>query len=160
VQVETAREMRQEVLSRFPNCHVLIAAAAVADYSADDVAPGKLKRGGDVLKLELRPTPDILAECGKTKGQGQLLVGFAAETEDLLPNARRKLAAKNLDLIVANEVARPGVGFESDRNAGHLLFPDGRETALPEMTKSEFADRVLDAVAETRERRDVRSGDS
>jgi len=150
VRVETARDMHRQALRRFPRCDVLIAAAAVADYAPARVGEGKLKSGDEPLTVTLRPTKDILADCGERKKEGQFLVGFAAETDDLLANARRKLAAKHLDLVVANDVSRPGVGFDSDRNAGYLLLADGREIELPEMAKSAFAERVLDAVVEAR----------
>jgi len=146
--VETAAEMRREVMRRFPRCRVLIAAAAVADYSVAGAGKKKLKRGDEPLSVELVPTKDILAECGDRKKAGQLLVGFAAETEDLLPHAREKLAAKKVDLLVANDVSQPGIGFESDRNAGYLLLADGAEVELPEMEKAAFAERIIDAVVE------------
>lgn len=156
--VETAEEMRAETLRRFPECGVLVAAAAVADYAPEARAQGKLKKGARSLRLSLRPTPDILAECGKLKKKGQFLVGFAAETEDLLANARKKLAAKNLDIIVANDVSQPGTGFDSERNSGYLLFADGRQVELPAMEKLPFADHVLDAVVEGRRPRRGRRG--
>lgn len=150
VRVETAEQMREAVLARFGECDVLIAAAAVADYAPARVEPGKIKKSEGGLRLELLPTPDILAECGQRRQKGQVLVGFAAETADLMAEAKRKLAAKHLDLIVANDVGRPGVGFESDRNAGHLLFADGQEAEVPEMDKAAFAQRILDAVVAIR----------
>jgi len=150
VQVETAREMYEQARQRFPQCQVLIAAAAVADYAPAAVVRGKMKKTKAPLSVELRPTPDLLAECGRRKKRGQFLVGFAAETEELLARAREKLEAKRLDLIVANDISRADVGFESDRNAGYLVFADGREIELPEMDKSDFAERILDAVVESR----------
>lgn len=150
VRVETSAQMREEVARRFAQCDVLIAAAAVADYAPAQVAEAKVKKTGVPLRIELRPTPDILAECGRARKPSQFLVGFAAETGDLLVRAREKLNAKGLDLIVANDVSRPGVGFESDRNAGYLLFADGRELEIPETDKTAFAERILDAVAEAR----------
>jgi phosphopantothenoylcysteine decarboxylase/phosphopantothenate--cysteine ligase len=150
VSVTTAAEMQEAVLSRFPRSQVLIAAAAVADYAPARTADRKLKRRSGTLTLELKATPDILAECGRRKKRGQVLVGFAAETEEVLANARKKLTGKRLDIIVANDVSRPGVGFDSDRNAGCLLLTGGRQVALPEMSKDEFAARVLDAVVAKR----------
>ena len=158
VRVETAEEMRAEVLRRFPECEVLVAAAAVADYAPEERARGKLKKGTGSLRISLRPTPDILAECGKLRKKGQFLVGFAAETEDLLANARKKLAAKNLDMIVANDVSQPGTGFDSEQNAGYLLFADARQVELPAMEKATFADHLLDAVVEGRRPRRARRG--
>jgi phosphopantothenoylcysteine decarboxylase/phosphopantothenate--cysteine ligase len=148
VSVTTAAEMQRAVLARFPRSQVLIAAAAVADYTPARVAASKLKRKGGALALELKPTADILAECGRRKKPGQVLVGFAAETENVLANARKKLVDKHLDIIVANDVSAPGIGFESDRNAGYLLSARGKQVELPEMEKHAFAERVIDAVAE------------
>lgn len=148
VPVETAEEMREAVLARFDESDLFIAAAAVADYAPAEVSAAKLKKKGRPLALELRPTPDILAECARRRREGQLLVGFAAETEEVLGNARRKLKEKGLDLVFANDVSRPGIGFESDRNAGWLLSADGAEVELPEMGKRELAARLLDRARE------------
>ncbi len=150
IRVEAASEMDREVGRRFPECDVLIAAAAVADYSPAARRDSKLKRGEKSLTVELVRTKDILAACARRKKRGQFLVGFAAETEAVLEHAREKLAAKKLDLLVANDVSRPGVGFESDRNAGYLLLRDGEETELPEMDKPAFAERILNVVVEGR----------
>jgi phosphopantothenoylcysteine decarboxylase/phosphopantothenate--cysteine ligase len=150
VRVETTEQMRNEVARRFPKCDVLIAAAAVADFAAAKVIAGKMKKNSMPRAVELRSTPDILAECGGNKKRGQVLVGFAAETGDLIANARAKLESKHLDLIVANDVSRPGTGFGSERNAGYLLFADGTETELPEMAKAAFAEVVIDAVSTIR----------
>jgi len=150
VGVQTAQQMHDEVLRRFPDCDALIAAAAVADFSAAKVSGEKLKKNALPLSLELRPTADIVAACGEKKQPGQVLVGFAAETEDLKANARTKLASKHLDLIVANDVTKPGIGFGSERNAGYLLFADGAEIEVEEMTKSAMADRILDAAVRIR----------
>jgi len=150
VRVETTEQMRNEVARRFPKCDVLIAAAAVADFAAAKVIAGKMKKNSMPRAVELRSTPDILAECGGNKKRGQVLVGFAAETGDLIANARAKLESKHLDLIVANDVSRPGTGFGSERNAGYLLFADGTETELPEMAKAAFAELVIDAVSTIR----------
>ena len=156
VRVERASEMREEVRRRFPDCDVLIAAAAVADFAPAQASEGKVKKKSMPMQLELRPTPDILAECGRARKPRQLLVGFAAETEELLANARAKLKSKRLDLMVANDVSRAGVGMGSERNAGYLLFADGGEIELPEMEKSAFAERVLDAVVEARKKKERR----
>ncbi|MFB3881155.1 MAG: bifunctional phosphopantothenoylcysteine decarboxylase/phosphopantothenate--cysteine ligase CoaBC [Armatimonadota bacterium] len=161
VQVETAQEMYEATLARFEQADVLIGAAAVADWAPASPSPHKLKKGGApgkgrsrtpnpeprALNLQLHPTPDILAECGRRKQPGQILVGFAAETENLVANARAKLRAKNLDMIVANDVSTAGAGFDSDENAGKLLLAGGRPVDLPKMSKAAFAERVLDAVA-------------
>ncbi len=150
VRVETTSEMYDAVLSRAAKCDVLIAAAAPADYAPASPAAQKIKKRAEPLTIELEPTPDILAECGRRKQAGQLLVGFAAETENLLANAGEKLRSKNLDLIVANEVSGDCVGIDSDRNAGHILFASGERVELPVMDKDEFAQRVLDAVVRRR----------
>jgi len=151
VRVNTAEEMRQAVSQRFEECDVLIAAAAVADYTPAQVQPGKLKRSKGAITVELSPTPDIAAECSQRKQPGQILVGFAAETDDLLVNAQQKLTAKHLDMIVANDVSLAGVGFDSDENAGVLLLSSGEQVNLPKMGKRAFAERILDAIAAARE---------
>ena len=158
VAVTTAQEMRDKVAARLDKCDVLIAAAAVADYAPEQVSRGKMKKSGESLTVTLAPTPDILAECGARKRPGQLLVGFAAETEDVLANARAKLKAKNLDLIVANDVSRPGIGFDAADNAGWLLYADGREVEIPRTSKAELAAKVLDAVVELRRGREGCAG--
>ena len=148
VQVETTRQMSDAVLDRLSASDVVIGAAAPADYAPAAPAARKIKKGTQSLSVELEPTPDILAECGRRKRSGQLLVGFAAETENLLANARSKLRAKKLDMIVANDVSAAGVGFDADENAGKLLLAGGQAVDLPRTSKAAFAERVLDAVAE------------
>jgi phosphopantothenoylcysteine decarboxylase/phosphopantothenate--cysteine ligase len=148
VRVETTEQMYEEVIGRFAQYNLLIAAAAPADYALAVVAQQKLKKAPEGRTLDLRPTPDALAECGRRRKPGQFLVGFAAETENLLAGAREKLRAKHLDLIVANDVSRSDVGLASDRNAGHLIFADGEPIELPAMDKAAFAHRLLDAIVE------------
>ncbi|HUU53915.1 MAG TPA: bifunctional phosphopantothenoylcysteine decarboxylase/phosphopantothenate--cysteine ligase CoaBC [Armatimonadota bacterium] len=150
VPVETTEQMYEAVLGRFPECDVFLAAAAPADYAPDAVAPQKLKKTAEPLTIELKPTADILAECGRRKKPEQLLAGFAAETENLIPSAQEKLRSKNLDMIVANDVSRGDAGIDSDWNAGYLLFRDGRNVELPVMEKSAFAQRILEAVVAER----------
>ena len=145
VAVETAAQMRDAVLSCAAAQDLLIAAAAVADYSPV-AATQKLKKDAGPPSITLTETDDILARLGALKRPGQTLVGFAAETETLLDNARRKMESKNLDWIVANDVTQPGAGFDGDTNIVTLLGRDGRQTALPLMTKREIAERLLDAV--------------
>jgi phosphopantothenoylcysteine decarboxylase/phosphopantothenate--cysteine ligase len=140
--------MSDAVLDRLSASDVVIGAAAPADYAPAAPAARKIKKGTQSLSVELEPTPDILAECGRRKRSGQLLVGFAAETENLLANARSKLRAKKLDMIVANDVSAAGVGFDADENAGKLLLAGGQAVDLPRTSKAAFAERVLDAVAE------------
>ena len=143
VAVETAEQMRAAVVERFPKTSILIKCAAVADYRLAEPAKQKMKRKGP-RTLELEPTPDILAELSRQR-KGQLIVGFAAETDDALANARRKLKEKGADLIVLNDVSRAGIGFDSDRNAVTLVRAEGT-TEVPESSKWEIAHRVLDAV--------------
>lgn len=146
VRVETAREMADAVLSRSAFADVIFAAAAVSDYRPAEIAPQKLKKTDGAATLALTQTTDILAELGRRKPAGQLLIGFAAETEHLLDHAKRKLGAKNLDWIVANDVTQAGAGFDGDTNIVTLLGALGQEIALPLATKREVAERVLDAI--------------
>jgi len=146
VPVETAQEMYEAVLSRLEEATVVIKAAAVADYRPAQAASRKLKKAAGVPEVRLEPTPDILAEVGRRKGR-RVLVGFAAETEDLVANARAKLERKRLDLVVANEVGRPGVGFEADTNAVKILDASGQAEDVSVQSKRAVADRVLDRVA-------------
>ena len=123
---------------------LLIQAAAPADYRAKEVAPQKIKKqGGEPMTFTLVENPDVAATLGKAKRSGQVFVGFAAETNDVLAHARDKLARKNLDMIVANDVTRPGAGFDVDTNIVTLITKDGQE-ALPMMSKVEVAQRILD----------------
>jgi phosphopantothenoylcysteine decarboxylase/phosphopantothenate--cysteine ligase len=142
VQVQTAAEMREAVNAYFERATIVIKAAAVADFTVR-AADEKIKRKGPLI-LELEPTTDILAELGARKGS-RIVVGFAAETNDILANARKKLESKFLDAIVLNDVSQPGIGFDSERNAVTILTHSGTET-VPETSKWEVAHRVLDAV--------------
>ena len=146
--VETAEEMRQAVLRLLPESSIVIKTAAVADYRAKDAANHKIKRKGP-LTLELEPTTDILAELARHK-KSQLIIGFAAETQNVLENARKKLTSKSLDAIVVNDVSREGVGFDSDRNAVTIITPD-EVVEVPETTKWDVAQRVLDQVVRLRQ---------
>lgn len=146
VAVETAAEMLEAVLARLPESDVIVGSAAVADYTPAARASEKGKRAAGPVRVELTPTTDIVAECGRRKRPEQFLVAFAAETNDLIGNARKKLAAKRADMIVANDVSRPAVGMEADRNAGYLLFPQGEQVEVPEMDKQRFAEQVWDAI--------------
>jgi len=147
--VRTAEEMRIAVLDRFPKSSIAIFAAAVADYRAAETQPEKMKRNKEPLTIHLEPTPDILAEAAQTKGD-RLIVGFAAETDHVADNARKKLAAKNADVIVANDVTAEGAGFDHDTNIVTLFSRDGRDLALPKLSKSEVAQRILDEVLRLR----------
>ena len=147
--VESAEEMRQAVLTLLPQATVVIKTAAVSDYRPKSPAQQKIKRKGP-MTLELEPTVDILAEIASRK-QAQVVVGFAAETENTLENARQKLVSKSLDAIVVNDVSREGIGFDSDRNAVTIIT--GHEVIdVPETTKWEVAQRVLDQVVRLRKR--------
>ncbi|HOP46562.1 MAG TPA: bifunctional phosphopantothenoylcysteine decarboxylase/phosphopantothenate--cysteine ligase CoaBC [Desulfobacteraceae bacterium] len=146
-QVKTAEEMMKTVMEKSSSCDIIIKAAAVSDYRPSEVAPDKIKKGSDTLTLELVRNPDILAELGRRKKEHPcILVGFAAETKDLLANAREKLKSKNLDMIVLNDVSRSDAGFETDTNIVRMIFSDGRVEDSLLMTKDEVADLILDRV--------------
>jgi len=150
VSVESCAEMREALLERFGRASITIMTAAVADFVPAEASEQKIKREG-AMTLELKPTADILAELGSRRAPGQLLVGFAAETENGAENARRKLERKHLDAIVLNDVSRPGLGFGSERNAGEIITADGT-TAIEEMSKTEMAGHILDAIVKLRAR--------
>src|SRR5437588_1728827 len=152
--VESAEEMREAVLKFLPDSSIVIKTAAVSDYRPKAPAPQKIKRSGPV-SLELEPTPDILAELGRHK-QSQIIIGFAAETQNALENARKKLKEKSVDAIVVNNVSRPGIGFDSDRNAVTIITPD-EFFEIAETTKWEVAQRVLDHAVRLRKRRAVKA---
>ncbi|GLI40000.1 bifunctional phosphopantothenoylcysteine decarboxylase/phosphopantothenate--cysteine ligase CoaBC [Geobacter hydrogenophilus] len=146
VHVCSAAEMRDAVMERVAASTVIVKAAAVADYRPKSRATGKIKKSADALVLELEKNPDILAEVGRMKGD-RVLVGFAAETNDLVENARKKLTGKNLDLVVANDIGQAGAGFNVDTNIAKLLHRDGRVEELPLMGKDEMATIILDRAA-------------
>jgi phosphopantothenoylcysteine decarboxylase/phosphopantothenate--cysteine ligase len=148
--VESAEQMRKAVLDLLPQATIVIKTAAVSDYRPKVVAGQKIKSKGP-MTLELEATPDILKEISLHK-QLQIVVGFAAETENVLENARQKLTAKHLDAIVVNDVSHEGVGFDSDRNAATILTRD-EVVEVPETTKWEVAQRVLDQVVRLRQQR-------
>ena len=153
VPVRATEEMRNAVREHAAEANVVIMAAAVSDYRPAAAHSQKLKRGDERLTLELEPTPDILAELGRAPSQkGRILVGFAAETNDIAENARAKLARKNVDMIVANDITQEGAGFDTDTNIVTLFFRDGREVPLPKMTKFEVANRILDHVLQIHSR--------
>ena len=143
VSVVTAEEMREAVLAEFDSATAVFMAAAVADYRPRAASGSKMKRNGEAIRLEFVPNPDIVAELGARKRR-QIVVGFAAETESLVENARAKLHRKNLDLLVANDVTQEGSGFDVDTNAVTLLDRDGTVTPLPVMSKDAVADRIHD----------------
>jgi len=145
--VKTAEEMRRTVLAECRQYDVIIKAAAVLDWRPKETAEHKIKKGRGVQTLELVENPDILAELGCSRGDSRcLLVGFAAETQDLIANAQEKLKKKNLDVIVVNDVSREDAGFEADTNAVKILYRDGHMEELPLMPKEEVADQLLDRI--------------
>ncbi len=148
--VESAEQMSRAVLDLLPQATIVIKTAAVSDYRAKSVSGQKIKRKGP-MSLELEPTSDILKEISARKGS-QIIVGFAAETENVLENARQKLANKQLDAIVVNDVSREGIGFDSERNEVTIISNDEVVT-VPETTKWEVAQRVLDEVVRIRQQR-------
>lgn len=148
--VESTEQMRDAVLNLLPQTTIVIKTAAVCDYRPKSTAGQKMKRKGP-MTLDLEPTPDILKDISLKKGT-QILVGFAAETENVLENARQKLVSKNLDAIVVNDVSREGVGFDTDRNAVTIITRED-VVEVPETTKWEVAQRVLDQVVRLRQPR-------
>jgi len=156
VRVTSADEMFRATLNQYAGVDLVLKSAAVADYRPEVSASGKLKKetlrrrskrneaGDRTIDLRLIATPDILAELGRRKTPGQVLVGFAAETDDLVQNASKKLEAKNLDLVVANRIGRAMEGFEADTNRAIVIDRHGRRTELPLMTKRRMAEVILD----------------
>jgi phosphopantothenoylcysteine decarboxylase/phosphopantothenate--cysteine ligase len=148
VRVTTAEEMRQAVLSRMGKATMVIKSAAVADYRPVKVSEQKLKRTGP-MTLELAPTEDILAEVTRQRRPGQLIVGFAAETQNTMENGRAKLLRKGADAIIVNDVSKDGVGIDADRNAATFLT-QSTSIEMPEMPKRKLADRILDEIVALR----------
>jgi phosphopantothenoylcysteine decarboxylase/phosphopantothenate--cysteine ligase len=151
VRVASAAEMQEAVLGRAERCDVVVMAAAVADFRPKEVADRKVKKGDGMSEIVLEPTHDFLVDLGNQKRPGQLIVGFAAETEDLRDNAMDKLRRKRLDLIVGNDVSAPAAGFEHDTNEVLLLAGDGTEQHVPLSDKRAIAAAILDAVARLRQ---------
>lgn len=147
IPVRSAREMREAAMQLYPDVDVVIAAAAVADYRPLEYSSSKIKKSDEDLVLKLTRNPDILGEMGQKKGH-QILVGFAAETDEVLNNGRAKLEKKNLDLLVANDVTAEGAGFGSDTNIVTMIFKDGTTRPLPRMAKTEVARAIIDAILE------------
>ena len=143
ISVLTAAEMRAAVLKEYAQCTAVIMAAAVSDYRVATISDRKMKRGKDTVEVRLEPNPDILKELGQNKND-KWLVGFAAETEELTANAQKKLREKNLDMVVANNVAETGSGFDSDNNAATIIDRTGKTRSLPLMSKDELADQIYD----------------
>jgi phosphopantothenoylcysteine decarboxylase / phosphopantothenate---cysteine ligase len=149
IRVRTAEEMLRAVQARFSPASIAIFAAAVADYRPAEPATAKIKRAKEPLTIRLEPNPDILATMAKEKGD-RLVVGFAAETDHVAENARKKLTEKNADLIVANDVTAEGAGFDVDTNIVTIFSRDSRDLPLPRLTKAEVAQRILDEVLRLR----------
>ncbi len=147
--VRTAVEMLAAARKHFPACSLAVFAAAVADYRPAEPASSKIKRSKEALTIHLEPNADILATLAKEKGE-RIVVGFAAETEHVAENARKKLAQKNADLMVANDVTAEGAGFDHDTNIVTLFSRDGRDLPLPRLSKGEVAERILDEAVRLR----------
>lgn len=147
VRVETTEEMRERVLERFPSVDAVVMAAAVSDFRPREVARGKHKKAEGIPEVLLEPTRDILAELGKLK-ERQFLVGFAAETDDVVGEGRRKLVTKNVDLVVANVVGEPGTGFGADTNQAAIISSGGDDQPVREWTKPDLAAAICDRVVE------------
>ena len=145
ISIESAAQMREAVLAAFPDTDIVIKAAAVADYRPEAAAPQKIKKASAQMTLVLTKNPDILAELGQLKTT-QFLVGFAAETQELVAHAAEKLHKKNLDMLVANDVTQSGAGFDADTNIVKILSRDGSLEELPMMSKSELGRVVLDRI--------------
>jgi len=151
ISVWSAEEMYQQMLQYHSSCDVIIGCAAVSDYKSSQVASQKRKKAEDRSEkwiLELVGTPDILKELGKLKQDHQIMVGFAAETENLIENARKKIISKNLDMIVANDVTVEGAGFATDTNIVTIIHRNGEVKSFPKMPKQEVAAVILDQVAD------------
>lgn len=146
ISIKTAQEMRNAVFAHLEETTIILKSAAVADYYVAHIPEQKRKKTATRLSLELDPTPDILAELGQKKGD-RLLIGFAAETENLMEEARRKMNIKKCDMLVANLVNTSGLGFESDRNEVEILSRSGQTVHAGPADKNEIAERILDQVA-------------
>jgi phosphopantothenoylcysteine decarboxylase/phosphopantothenate--cysteine ligase len=150
--VKSAEEMREAVFDCLGDIDVIIKAAAVSDYRPREISAHKIKKGAASLSIDLVKNPDILSELGKAKaGSNYILVGFAAETEDILTNAMDKLRDKNMDIIVVNDITREDSGFKSDTNLVKIIYRDGSREELPLMSKDEVAGQILDRIKTLRE---------
>lgn len=146
IEVETAEQMHKAVVEKFKDCNALIMAAAVADYKPSLVESKKIKKSGSGIDIELEPTIDIIAEASVSRSKGQIIVGFSAETDNLLENSRKKLEKKNLDLIVGNDVTVDGSGFGSDNNKAVLIDSTGEAEELSLISKMELARIILERL--------------
>jgi phosphopantothenoylcysteine decarboxylase/phosphopantothenate--cysteine ligase len=156
IRAVSAKEMFDAVKSNLAEATVFVGAAAVADYAPAKAAGGKIKKDGrDYMIMELKKTPDILSEVSKNRSNGMLVVGFAAETDDVLGYARTKLEKKGLDLVIANDVTKAGAGFNTDTNIATILTRSGGQIELPLMSKREMADKILDEIIKLRQNADA-----
>ena len=147
IRAMSAAEMYAAVMKELPGATVFVGSAAVADYAPATAAGAKIKKDGkDTMMLELKKTPDILSEVSANRSNGQIVVGFAAETDDVVGYAKSKMEKKKLDIVVANDITKAGAGFDTDTNIATIITSDGRETDLPLMSKRELADKILDEV--------------
>ena len=149
IKIESASSMREAVLAEYPSVDIVIKAAAVADYRVKNVSDHKIKKKDEELVLHLEKNPDILKELGELK-QKQTLVGFAAETQKLIDYAKEKIQKKNLDMIIANDVSKPGAGFNTDTNIIKIITRDGNIEELPMASKDSLAGEILDRVMKLR----------
>jgi phosphopantothenoylcysteine decarboxylase / phosphopantothenate---cysteine ligase len=150
IRAESAKEMHEAVMKELPNATMFVGAAAVADYTPTHAAAAKIKKEEkDEMLLLLKKTPDILADVAKNRSNGLLVVGFAAETTDVIDYARAKMKKKNLDLVVANDITKKGAGFNTDTNIATIISPTS-ETELPLMSKRKLADKILDELVKLR----------
>lgn len=151
IRTTSAKEMHQAALEQAADATIFIAAAAVADYAPAQQSDQKIKKTSEVMELKLERTPDILGDIARARRNGQLIIGFAAETENVLAHAREKMIAKQLDAIVANDISMEGAGFDSENNAILILFRDKQDTVnVPLMSKTDAAHRILDEVVKLR----------
>jgi phosphopantothenoylcysteine decarboxylase/phosphopantothenate--cysteine ligase len=152
IRAVSAQDMHDAVMNELPNATVFIGAAAVADYAPANAAGAKIKKEGkDSMSLELKKTPDILSNVSANRGNGMLVVGFAAETNDVVEYARSKMKKKKLDIVVANDITKAGAGFNTDTNIATIITSAG-ESELPLMSKRDLADKILDEVVRIRGR--------
>lgn len=151
IRAMSASEMHSAVKKELPNSTIFVGAAAVADYAPANAANAKIKKDGrDVMTLELKKTPDILAEVSKNRHNGLLVVGFAAETNDVISYARSKMEKKGLDIVIANDITKAGAGFNTDTNIATILTRVDDAIELPLMSKRELADKILDEIVKLR----------
>ena len=146
IKIETTREMYESVESEFDDCHVLIKSAAPLDYRPEKMSQEKIKKNEDSMSISFIRNPDIAAHFGNIK-KDQLIIGFAAETENIIENAKKKLESKNLDFIVANNVKSKDSGFRTDNNKATIIDRDGKQEELPDMSKNDLANIILEKVS-------------